>query len=100
MDGGGVSDIPSNGITNEGLETTPETTKKIFPARTSSTLTQVDLDILSAQAHGKTGEKQGPNISNSREGEGDPISQVDIYNDVVLRVLGNALTRSYVFTIS
>ena len=74
MHSGGVSDIPSNGLTNEGLETTPETTRKIFPARTSSTLTQVDLDILSAQANVKTGEQQGS--SNSNTGEGDPISQV------------------------
>ena len=46
----GVSDIPNNGITNAGLETSPETARKIFPPRTSSTLTQVDLDILQ-QAH-------------------------------------------------
>ena len=71
---GGVSDIPSEGITNEGLETTPETKRKTFSARTSSTLTQVDLDILSAQANVKTGEQLGP--TSTEEREGDPISQV------------------------
>ena len=75
MDGGGVSDIPNNGIDNAGLETSPESSRKVFfPPRTSSTLTQVDLDILSAQANVKTGEQQGS--SNSNTGEGDPISQV------------------------
>ena len=74
----GVSDIPSNGFTNEGLETTPETKRKMFPARTSSTLTQVDLDILSAQANVKTGEQQGPATITNNE-EGDPISQVHTF---------------------
>ena len=72
---GGVSDIPNNGITNAGLETTPEAQRKIFPPRTSSTLTQVDLDILSAQANVKTGEQAGAN-TNTSTGGGDPINQV------------------------
>ena len=71
----GVSDIPNNGITNAGLETSPETARKIFPPRTSSTLTQVDLDILSAQANVKTGEQANTN-TNPNPVEGDPISQV------------------------
>ena len=70
MDGGGVSDIPNNGIDNAGLETTPERGRKVFfPPRTSSTLTQVDLDILSAQANVKS-------EVNSRPGDpGDPVTQ-------------------------
>ena len=74
MDGGGVSDIPNNGIDNAGLETSPESSRKVFfPPRTSSTLTQVDLDILSAQANVKTAEQAN---LNTNTGEGDPISQV------------------------
>ena len=51
----GDTDIPIHGIHNEALdvEVTPETQKKIFP-RSDTTLTQVDLDILSAQVNVKT----------------------------------------------
>ena len=83
MDGGGVSDIPNNGIDNAGLETTPERGRKVFfPPRTSSTLTQVDLDILSAQANVKTGEQAGAN-TNTSTGGGDPINQVLTRNKVL-----------------
>ena len=57
-----VADLPSPGEDNEGLETSPGTERKTKYTRSDTTLTQVDLDILSAQA----------NVETSL---GDPVSQ-------------------------
>ena len=65
-----VTDLPSPGITNEGLEVSPGTERKNKYARSDTTLTQVDLDILSAQANVGSGEK--PELGTS---PGDPVTQ-------------------------
>ena len=57
-----VYDIPGAAMDNEGLEVSPTLERKVFP-RSDTSLTQVDLDILSRQQDASLGKGLADGVS-------------------------------------